>query len=68
MPKKSRKLVKRKTGIPGLDEVTLGGLPAHGATLIIGTPGAGKTVLCLQIIANRLLTCVRRTPTTKDHQ
>jgi len=47
-------LQKRKTGIRGLDEVTRGGLPAAGATLITGTPGAGKTVLCLQILANSI--------------
>jgi len=47
-----RNLEKRSTGIIGLDHVTRGGLPAAGATLILGGPGAGKTVLCLQILAN----------------
>lgn len=45
-------LVKRATGIPDLDAVTRGGLPARGATLIMGQAGAGKTVLALQILAN----------------
>jgi circadian clock protein KaiC len=44
-------LKKRSTGIPGLDAVTGGGLPAAGATLVLGEPGAGKTALGLQILA-----------------
>jgi circadian clock protein KaiC len=47
-------LVKRETGIPGLDTVTRGGLPAAGATLVMGSPGAGKTVMCLQLLAAAL--------------
>ncbi len=47
----SRKLTKRATGIPGLDHMTRGGLPARSATLVVGGAGAGKTVLCLQILA-----------------
>ncbi len=43
-------LVKRPTGISGVDDVTRGGLPADGATLVMGEPGAGKTVLGLQIL------------------
>lgn len=54
MTRKRKKLVKRATGIPGLDEITQGGLPASTPTLIMGTPGSGKTVLCLQVIANSL--------------
>lgn len=44
-------LVKRATGIHGLDAVTRGGLPRSSATLVIGDPGCGKTVLGLQILA-----------------
>ncbi|MFW5723116.1 MAG: ATPase domain-containing protein [Halochromatium sp.] len=44
-------LVKRETGISGLDQMTQGGLPAAGGTLILGHPAAGKTVLALQILA-----------------
>ena len=40
---------KRSTGIPGLDNVTNGGLPAAGAALLIGPPGTGKTNLSLQM-------------------
>lgn len=46
-----RRLTKRETGIPGLDRMTGGGLPARGAVLLIGEAGAGKTVMCLQILA-----------------
>ena len=45
------RLVKRATGLSGLDTVTNGGLPAAGATLVLGEPGSGKTVLGLQILA-----------------
>ncbi len=54
MAANGERLIKRETGIPGLDAVTRGGLPAAGATLVIGAPGAGKTVLALQIIARAL--------------
>ena len=49
-----RGLVKRATGIRSLDIATRGGLPAGGATLIIGEPGCGKTILGLQILAGAL--------------
>ncbi|TQE99438.1 MAG: AAA family ATPase [Spiribacter salinus] len=45
-------LEKRPTGIPGLDRLTHGGLPFGQATLIVGQPGAGKTVLALQVLAH----------------
>lgn len=45
-------IAKRATGIDGLDAATHGGLPAAGTTLVMGAPGAGKTVLGLQILAN----------------
>ena len=38
------------TGVPGLDAVLGGGLPAHSFNLIAGAPGAGKTTLALQIL------------------
>ncbi|WP_440995973.1 ATPase domain-containing protein [Arhodomonas sp. SL1] len=47
----SEGLVKRATGIPGLDAVAGGGLPRDGATLILGAAGSGKTVLGLQLLA-----------------
>lgn len=47
-----RGIAKRGTGIDGLDAATHGGLPVAGTTLVMGAPGAGKTVLGLQILAN----------------
>ncbi|MDM0014752.1 gas vesicle protein GvpD [Variovorax sp. J22P168] len=38
------------TGVPGLDEVMEGGLPAGHLYLVEGTPGAGKTTLGLQFL------------------
>ncbi|NLG51694.1 MAG: circadian clock protein KaiC [Chloroflexi bacterium] len=43
---------KMPTGIEGLDEITGGGLPRGCTTLILGGPGAGKTVLALQTLVN----------------
>jgi len=54
MPDTEPALRKRATGIPGLDAATRGGLPAAGATLILGEPGTGKTVLGLQMLARAL--------------
>ncbi|MCS3902450.1 circadian clock protein KaiC [Methylohalomonas lacus] len=54
MTETATRMGKRATGITGLDEVTRGGLPSVGATLVAGQPGAGKTVLCQQILANAI--------------
>lgn len=43
---------KSPTGIAGIDEVTRGGLPDGRTTLILGGPGAGKTVLALETLVN----------------
>lgn len=43
---------KAPTGIPGFDEVSEGGLPRGRATLVIGGPGAGKTVFGLETLVN----------------
>jgi circadian clock protein KaiC len=37
-------------GVPGLDEVLHGGLPANHVYLIDGSPGTGKTTLALQFL------------------
>src|SRR5687767_8070759 len=39
------------TGISGLDDITHGGLPKGRMTLIAGTAGSGKTVVCGQFLA-----------------
>src|SRR5688572_12812139 len=41
---------KVRTGIEGFDEISRGGLPVGRTTLIMGTPGAGKTVFALQTL------------------
>lgn len=38
-------------GIPGLDTMLGGGLPDSSATLVMGTPGGGKTLLGLHFLA-----------------
>ena len=38
------------TGIPGLDEILLGGLSPHHVYLVDGDPGTGKTTLALQFL------------------
>jgi circadian clock protein KaiC len=43
---------KKRTGIIGFDEITGGGLPAHRTTLVLGAPGAGKTVFSLECLVN----------------
>jgi circadian clock protein KaiC len=41
---------KAPTGIPGLDEVTSGGLPAGRPTLICGSAGCGKTLMAMEFL------------------
>lgn len=43
---------KVPTGITGFDEITRGGLPRSRTTLIVGSPGAGKTIFALQTLVN----------------
>lgn len=40
------------TGIPGLDELIGGGFPRDRVVLLLGEPGAGKTILCSQFLLN----------------
>lgn len=41
---------KTPTGIPGFDQIALGGLPRGRSTLIGGTAGSGKTIFALQFL------------------
>jgi circadian clock protein KaiC len=46
---------KVPTGIPGLDEITNGGLPAGRPTLVCGGPGSGKTLLGITFLVRGAL-------------
>lgn len=43
-------LRKERTGIPGFDEITVGGLPAERPTLVCGSAGAGKTLFAMEFL------------------
>ena len=45
-------LRKAPTGIAGFDEITNGGLPFGRTSLLIGSPGAGKTIFALETLVN----------------
>ena len=46
---------KAPTGIEGLDEITGGGLPKARTTLIVGSPGCGKTLLSTEFLVHGAL-------------
>lgn len=48
-------LAKCPTGIPGLDEITGGGLPRGRPTLVCGSSGTGKTLLGMQFLVRGAL-------------
>jgi circadian clock protein KaiC len=50
--KTAQSLPKLATGIEGFDGLSHGGLPRHRTSLLIGGPGAGKTVFALQCLVN----------------
>jgi circadian clock protein KaiC len=43
-------IAKARTGIPGLDAITAGGLPAGRPTLVCGSAGCGKTLLAMEFL------------------
>src|SRR5687768_13160710 len=43
-------LPKAPTGIPGLDDITAGGLPRGRPSLVCGSPGCGKTLLAMEFL------------------
>jgi len=51
-----RQLTSRQgTGVPGLDEVMGGGIPAGDAVMLVGPAGSGKTTFATQFTAQGLL-------------
>lgn len=58
MKKKSKKKAsinkfqKSETGIQGLDDLTIGGIPKNRPTLLVGNSGTGKTLLAIQYMIN----------------
>src|SRR3990170_1816855 len=47
---KRASLALLRTGVPGLDEILGGGLPALSLNMIAGGPGSGKTTLAMQLL------------------
>ena len=47
-----RQLAKSPTGIPGMDEITGGGLPKGRPTLVAGAAGCGKTLFAMEFLVN----------------
>jgi circadian clock protein KaiC len=45
-------IAKTATCIDGFDEITGGGIPKGRVTLVVGGPGAGKTVFALETLVN----------------
>jgi circadian clock protein KaiC len=43
---------KAPTGVDGFDAISRGGLPRGRTTLVVGTPGSGKTVFALQSLVH----------------
>jgi circadian clock protein KaiC len=48
----AKSVAKSPTGIQGLDEITLGGLPKGRPTLVCGGAGSGKTLLAASFLVN----------------
>jgi circadian clock protein KaiC len=52
IPKSDRRL---STGVPGLDEITGGGIPSGDVVLLTGPAGSGKTTFATQFVAQGLI-------------
>jgi circadian clock protein KaiC len=49
------KYPKSPTGIPGLDEITGGGIPKNLPTLLLGNTGCGKTIISIEFLINGIV-------------
>jgi circadian clock protein KaiC len=49
------KLPKSPTGIQGLDDICVGGLPRNRPTLLLGKTGCGKTIMAMEFIVNGIV-------------
>ena len=49
---KLKAIPKSPTGIPGMDEITGGGLPQGRPTLVAGAAGCGKTLFAMEFLVN----------------
>ena len=47
---KNERTHRVNTGVDKLDELLSGGLPGNSITLVSGSPGSGKTILCFQYL------------------
>jgi circadian clock protein KaiC len=45
-------ILRMPTGIAGFDEISDGGLPRGGVTVVLGGAGAGKTIFGIQVLAH----------------
>jgi len=51
---KNERVNRVNSGIQRLDELMSGGLPSNSVTLVSGTPGSGKTIMCFHYILEGL--------------
>ena len=49
------KFPKSQTGIPGLDDMTHGGIPKNRPTLLLGNTGCGKTIMAMEFLINGIV-------------
>ncbi len=49
------KFPKALTGIPGLDDITNGGIPKNRTTLLLGNTGCGKTIMAMEFLINGIV-------------
>ena len=52
---KNKNMERINTGINKLNELLSGGLPGNSITLVSGTPGSGKTILCFHYLWEGLI-------------